>query len=233
VSYYILCYCCVCVVRLRDKSRKPIVAHGAKVGSVVAALLGDLLQLTDFQTYLGIDCLNVYYYRVTSITGFAFAGYNDIMQWYRDHILAQVKNQQVSGVSHNMLEIRNLSNAVDFDSLTFAPGTQVGAQPGEGLPSYVTYTFRLLRENLNTRNGYKRFVGVPESQGSGNAYSPSGAAITNICGELSSDIVAGIVLLAEPVIVKRPILTPAGAYVYSSIGNADFRGVGSQNTRKR
>lgn len=198
----------------------------------MAANQGDLLQLTTVATYYGQQCLNVYYYRYQPVAPSADDVYEAIVDWFVDNVLEQVRQIQNVNLTYTGIEVRNLSNGVDFYNLAITPGTLSGTVTGEGLPSYVTYGFRLNRESLATRNGYKRFSGVSESQGSGNSYTPPAGNITNLTGELAEDIVIGLVTIAEPVIVKRPISVPAGAYVYSGISSADFRGVGTQNTRK-
>lgn len=198
----------------------------------MAANQGDLIQLTTFSTYYGQQCLNVYYYRYQPVAPSAPDVYAAITTWFKANVLEQVRGIQNINVLYTGIEVRNLSNGVDFYNEAIVAGTLNGVVAGEGLPSYVSYGFRLNRENLNTRNGYKRYAGVSEGQGSGNGYTPPAGNISNLVGELAEDIVIGLITIAEPVIVKRPISTPAGAYVYSGISSADFRGIGSQNTRK-
>lgn len=198
----------------------------------MAALLGDLLQFTVFQTLAGQQCLNVYYYRVTSLTGFTNDGYEPLLGEFITQVILPTQDFQSVHVQYDSVEVRNLSNGVDFFNVSYAPGFATGDITGDVLPSYVTYTFRLVRETLATRNGYKRIAGVPESAGSANGFTPGTTLIQAYTDAVSADLVLGLVTIAEPVIVKRPISVPAGDYVYSSIGSADFRGVGSQNTRK-
>lgn len=198
----------------------------------MAAILGDLIQIDAVGTYYGVECHNIFYYRITNITGLGDAGYEDMIDWFLAGVIAQVQGIQNVNYTYIRIELKNLSNGVDLVIRNITPGTRSGTVTGEGLPSYVTYGFKLNRESLVTRNGYKRFSGVSEGQGSGNAYTPPTANITNLTGELAADWIFGVVNTAEPVIVKRPILVPAGAYQYSSIGSASFRGIGSQNTRK-
>lgn len=195
--------------------------------------LGDLLQITDFQQHLAQQNLNVYYYRCTSITGLDDTAYNAILDWFVTNILTPVKNIQVGNLYHDRLLIQNLSNGVDFVD---RPLTTVvnGTRPGESMPGFVAWGFRMLRETLATRNGAKRIGGVSETDTYAGVPIPGMTTpLTNVANALKADVVIGLVTIAEPVIVKRPITVPMGTgYVYSSVGGADFRGVTSQNTRK-
>ncbi len=83
-----------------------------------------------------------------------------------------------------------------------------------------------------TRNGYKRFAGLSEANVSGNTLVGLDTPVANLQTALAADIMLSVVSVAEPVIVKRPIVAPVTSYLYSSIGSATFRSVGTQNSRK-
>ncbi len=196
----------------------------------MAAILGDLIRCVDTQSYLGETVLNVYYYRITAVTG-AEDGYLDILNTsWEGEVLDNVVKLQISNLLHTQREWRNLSNGVDLMvDATVVPG---GRTESSSAPSFTSYGFMLARESLVTRNGYKRFGGIPDSFIDGNNYVGNAGLITAVESGLAADLMAGITILAEPVIVKRPIETPAGEYLYSSVGSAAFRGIGTQNTRK-
>jgi hypothetical protein len=196
----------------------------------MAAALGDLIRLTDFQTYLGETVLNVYYYRITEITGVT-GDYLEIIheEWY-SKVLAAVLPIQGPTLIHTNREVRNLSNNLDYFMDSFStPGEFDG---DNALNSFTSLGFMLVRESLATRNGYKRYAGLSENQVQGNTYNGSLALTDDIAAALAMDLMLGLTILAEPVIVKRPIIPPVEDYVYSSIGSAQFRGLGTQNTRK-
>lgn len=196
----------------------------------MAAALGDLIRLTDFQSYLGETVLNVYYYRITEITGVT-GDYLEIVhsEWYEKVLTPVLKVQNVDTV-HTNREVRNLSNNVDFFVDSFStPGEFAG---DNALNSFTSLGFMLVRESLVTRNGYKRFAGLSENQVQGNSYNGDMDLIHDIEDGLAMDLMLGLTTLAEPVIVKRPIIPPVEDYDYASIGSAQFRGIGTQNTRK-
>lgn len=198
----------------------------------MAGAFGDLLQLIDNQLWQGQQILNVYYYRITQPLGLSDGYLGDINDAWEDLVLSKVKVIQSQYLSHVSREWKNLSNGVDlFVDGTVVPGTHSsGATEQE--PSFVSAGFILRRESLVTRNGYKRFSGLSSDQVDGNTSVIPSGQITPIETALASDISLGLVSVAEPVIVKRPIVPPVSSYVYASIGSASFRGIGTQNTRK-
>nr|CRY97733.1 hypothetical protein [uncultured prokaryote] len=200
----------------------------------MGTVLGDLLQITDFQTYLSQQVLNVYYYRVTTVTPQT----NDAYEIYLDHleneIIPAVAAVQVNTLVHESLELRNLSNGIDIVSRVVGTSGALSGGSGLSTPSYVAVTFRLLRESLTTRNGYKRFGGIADGYIDGNEFTPGAGEVADIEAALAADVTSGIATIGEPVIVKRPIPSvPITSYDYSSIGEAQLVGMGTQNTRKK
>jgi len=195
------------------------------------ASLGDLLRFTDRQTFLGQTVLNVYFYRITSITGLD-ATYLDVLgAWFVDNVITPVASLQSDDVSHVELFMESITNGVDINSYT-TDLPIAGAASGDNLPPYTSYGFQLIRESRVTRNGYKRFAGVTEPNQTNGVYTGGSTPITDIENALKSDIVIGLVTVAEPVIVKHPITVPMASYEYASIGDCLFKGIGTQNTRK-
>lgn len=199
----------------------------------MVASLGDLLQVIDNQEYLGQQVLNVYYYRITSVAPLADPYFPTLNDWFTDNVLAPVAALQVDGLLHLSREWKNLTNGVDlFVDGDVVPGGQ-SVSPSLYTPSYVSLGFILRRESLVTRNGYKRIAGIAESLISGNEYVGTGDGIPDIETAFASDIMIGLATVAEPIILKRPIDVPVESYEYSSIGSASFRGLGTQNSRKK
>lgn len=199
----------------------------------MASVLGDLWQILDKQTYLGQQVLNRYYYRVTSITGLANSAYAEVADWFVSHIVDVIDIEQHGLLNHYEIEIRNLSNGIDIFSLPIDEDGEASSDASTALPSYVSLGFKLVRESLVTRNGYKRFAGLVESKVSGNNYTFNTGAQAAIEAALAEDVIIGAVTLLEPVIVKTPLGNPPVAtYQYSSVGAAQFVALGTQNTRK-
>ena len=200
----------------------------------MAAALGDLIRIVDNQTYLNEPLMNVYWYRVTSVTGFTDDGYEAMADWFVDTVVDPVRAIQSDGLLHTTLQVVNMTNGIDFfEENINLPGT-IASGTGEDAPSNLSYGFRLIRESLVTRNGYKRFAGVVDGGMDGNDIALNPTDVTAIEDALSADVVIGIATLAEPVIVKHPVGSPpVASYLYSSIGDAVVAAhVGTQNTRK-
>lgn len=198
----------------------------------MAASNGDLIQMVDNQTYLGQQILNVYYYRITSPTGLADGYLADLNTYWETNVLPKITQIQNDELDHLSREWRNMTNGVDlFTDSTVVPG-QNAVGTTKLVPSFVSAGFLLQRESLVTRNGYKRFAGLNEDDISGNTWVGPSIYMTNLESALAGDLNIGLFSVAEPVIVKRPIQAPVASYVYSSIGSASFRGIGTQNTRK-
>lgn len=198
----------------------------------MAAVTGDLIRITDKQTYLGQECLNVYFYRIGDVTALVGDYLAILGGWFRDNVMGRVINIQAAGVSHTGLFLENLSNGVDIE--TFTDDFPVSGQMGDaaGMPPFVSFGFEMLRESRVTRNGYKRYVGVCETQVTDGIFVGDESDIALIETALGSDIHIGLVTEAAPVIVKHPVIVPAGTYLYSDISAGVFKGIGTQNTRK-
>lgn len=198
----------------------------------MAAEVGDLIQLVDRQTLLGQVCLNVFYYRMVSIVDLGDDYLSDLNIMYETQVMDLALPLQSSDLLHVAREWKNLSNNLDlYTNTTVVPGES--AAGGAVMPSYVSWGFMLQRSTLATRNGFKRLAGVTDGAVEGNLPIAGAIPLLNAyAATLAADLMAGIVSVAEPVIVKRPITPPVGAYIYSSVNEASFRALGTQNTRK-
>lgn len=111
-----------------------------------------------------------------------------------------------------------------------------GAVSGDGMPPYVTYSFRFLRPGTGVRGGFKRFSGVPETYTANGAWvgaNPPATAVNNVIAALTANIsAAGVVY--TPIV---PITTfngqplPAPHY-YIPLGAQLRPRPGTQLTRK-
>jgi hypothetical protein len=194
---------------------------------------GDLLQIIDHQTYLGEDLMNVYYYRWFSAPALDNVVYTDLLDDFKEVVQDKVREVQVTALEHTTLEIKNLSNGVDFAVIPIDLTGVIPASEDALLPSYITIGFRLLRDSLVTRNGSKRYSGIIETAVEGNEFVGYTTAIANMETALADNLHTGIIETCAPIIVKRPIEPPVGtSYIYSSVSSVLFGGLGTQNTRK-
>lgn len=200
--------------------------------------VNDVLQIEDHQTYLGQQLLNVYHYKVVSFE--SLADYVDIADQFQVLVIAEVRDIQVTGVVHTRCVVRNLTNGIDIYEQV---SSDAGTVSGDGLPSLVAASFRLVRTNATTRHGAKRIGGLAESQIAYNdPISAAVAAFTNVATQMGQDLVqTGTVdhdFVLQPVIVGRSETAPgSGEYemdlgVLNEVQSAQFIRISSQTTRR-
>ena len=194
----------------------------------------DLIRITDKQTYLGQEVLNVYYYRYVVGAPVLDEVYDTIAGWWSDFVLDPVRETQNQFVMHTTLKIENMTGGADIREYTInKPGT-LTCTAAQCLPANMTVGYILHRNNRNTRNGYKRFSGLTDNLVVGDSYVRfDETAISNLEEALAKPINLGIVEAFFPVIVKHPVGTPPlSHYAYSGVLNAQLVGLGTQNSRK-
>jgi hypothetical protein len=194
-----------------------------------------IYQLTDFGTYLGEAANNVYFYQnIDPGTALSALEMEDMVQVFSDVVLAPIRAFQNEGFSHDRVEIRNLSNGVDFvDVPVSLVGTEITGADSR-MASFVTISFQLVRSTLTTKSGRKSYSGINEPRVSGNTYTFSSASVE---GNAEAALAATLSLDSgremTPVIVKRPLPNPGGVFIVNPIASAVFKGLGTQNSRKR
>lgn len=194
---------------------------------------GDLLQLIDNQSYLGQQCLNVYYYRWFSAPVLDTSYLALLNDDWESKVMNEVIKIQSDALTHNSREWKNLSNGVDIFTEGSVVEGLISAPDTSDYPSYVSAGFLLQRDSLVTRNGYKRFAGLTEGEVDGNESAIGAPTIASIEAALAAFLEVGLIEVAAPVIPKRPLNPPLESYVYSSVQSARFRGIGTQNSRKK
>jgi len=182
--------------------------------------------------YLEQQVLNVYFYRINDVTPLGDGYLTVFGDSFVDIVLPAVIAVQHEDLVHTELFLENLTNGVDI--LTYTDGFPVPGDyaTGEGMPPFVSWGVQLIRESRTTRNGYKRFAGVPEAAVADGLMTGFGTEFAALETALAQNFTAGIVTYAAPVILKHPFVVPLVAPEYSDIGSALYRSVGSQNTRK-
>lgn len=195
---------------------------------------GSIVRVTDFQTYLGQQVLNVYYYRYFLLLGASDSAYEELALDFKQNIVDSVRSLQNTYLTHTEIRIENISNGVDIYSLSPNVSGTVAASDVTVMPSNITAGYILRRGSRVTRNGYKRFSGLTEGQVSGNTYVPGNdAQVEVIESKLADGLYLGAVKSLEPIIMKRPFMEPVGLNAfYAPIISAALVGLGTQNSRK-
>ncbi len=197
----------------------------------MAAALNDVVRVTVNQKQAGQTVLNVYHYQVVTLTGLDDGYLEVVRDWMLNEVIPPVLAIQNQALAYHSMLIQNVTNGIDFLEYAWSPPAG-GAGTGDVLPPYATYTFRLLRETLATRHGYKRFAGVNEGSQNNGTSLVSAAEIAAIEDALAADIqpAPSIVPLLAPVIVRKD--ATGAIMAVNNVGGCDFRGIGTQNTRK-
>ena len=199
----------------------------------MALALGNLIQITDQQSYLGQELLNIYYYLAGTSNPDGVAALESLADFFNATLLPAVTSLQVDSLNHFTRQYKNLSNGVDFFVDTTVQPGQIAADTVALLPSYVSLGFMLVRSSLVTRNGFKRFGGLHEGQITGNEYAGSMTPIHGLEDVLAQHVITLSEDEFDPVIVKRPIPEPGTEdAIVNIVASAQFRLVGTQNSRK-
>lgn len=204
----------------------------------MALAVGNIIQITDVQSFLSQQLLNVYFYRVVSFE--AQVTLQDIAQQFETLGMAVVADVQSTSVLHSMAIVKNLSNGIDiFEEPANIPGERTTA---ENMPSFVALGFRLIRSSGTTRHGSKRIGGIAEEATSGNTivagYSTYLTNVTNFMGgHLLRTGTVDEDFDLEPVIVGRIPVGSVGAgelnlSVINPVSSAQYIRVTTQTTRR-
>lgn len=150
-------------------------------------IAGDILRIEDVQLALGQTIRNVYFYEITETTGVVEA--EDILLAFSVDVLRDVCGIQSTSIEHTSLKVDNVTDELSFGEIALE--TLVGEQPGAIMPTYVAFSFKLLRSSKLTRNGFKRIAGVPEDQVGGNFVEVpfrTSTEMTDVIAALQADI---------------------------------------------
>lgn len=193
--------------------------------------IGNRYELLDGQEFLGQDVLNAYYYRqVTGASGNA----SDLAQAWVAAVLTPLRNCQNAALTHVLIGTKNLDIPTDFDIAPIIPPA-AGNVPGEALPPFVAWAFRLNRQQTDVHHGAKRYAGVTETwQDAGVALPGILANLFALAEVLDDNLVGASGATYEPRIMRR-LLDGAGhliGYEDFPMGIAQYVRISSQNTRK-
>lgn len=203
----------------------------------MALAVGDIIQFTDEQLYLGQQVLNVYHYRVDELDPDVTIG--DLADQFVTLILSIIREIQITSLIHTQVTVRNLTNGLDIweEPLDLAGLADVP----DPMPSFVTYAYRLIRSTALTRHGAKRIAGVGEGWVNGNVPTPTALPGLQSRASVFVDPVSreGTVsdFVLTPVIVGRVPTGELGAGEYdlsriNPVADAQFIRISTQTTRR-
>jgi hypothetical protein len=204
-------------------------------------VLNDVLKLTHVQSWttLGEPILNRYYYQITAFSGSASLDELTpaIGAEFESVVIDKIRLVQSNTLVHTQLQLAVMSVVGEESEWNYSPPV-AGTLSGEVEPPQNALSFKLIRTTKLTRHGSKRIGGYGDAliaDGHGTTL-PGDVRITDIETALASPL--NIVLGVDVVVALEPVIcrflpgseTPSGI---NPIKGALFRGLGSQNSRKR
>jgi len=185
----------------------------------------------------GVQLRNVFQYAV-SVTGtFSLLDYGQsLIDAWSDSARPFFDPIQNIAVAYSGMQVKNLMNPLEIFDSTFLNPLD-GDEGGECLPPFTTWGFLLKRSTAATRNGYKRFSGVPEVQQVNGQPTAAAALLLQDMAEflgtpfpLTLEGTPDVSVILTPTIVRK---SSSGAIIASQpVVSAQFRSIGTQNTRK-
>jgi hypothetical protein len=199
--------------------------------------IGDILEMTLFQTFLSQQLLNVFYFELDSKE--SLVGYDDLAVAFSSVVLGDMQAIQSTSLAYTQLRIKNLTNGIDLHE---EPLSDTGAiSAGDNDRSFTAAAFRLNRTTTVTRHGQKRVGGLREGTFEGNSIATGWAtALGNLASAFATPIErSGTVehdVVASPVIIGRTLNIGTGRYELdiskvNPVASCQFTHVTTQTTR--
>jgi hypothetical protein len=203
----------------------------------MAISVGDIVQITDVQSFLGQTLLNVYFYELMSKE--AAVDLVDLTNAHQLLVQDVVKTIQSTLLTHTLTQAKNLTDGLSiFDD----PIVKAGTRGGDGTPSFTAASFRLNRTNAATRHGSKRIGGLSETDIEGNSVAAASVVnFTAVSAALEADLFAAGTLendfVARPVILGRfhlgdPNVGEIDLSVVNPVDTVQFIRLTTQTTRR-
>ena len=201
-------------------------------------IAGDVFQITLEGFSLIEPITNVFYYGASSSSTDPADPYIAVINEFVGEVVDPLIAVLNTSTRYAQVTIKNLQNMTDFATLSI---NKTGTLAGAALPPHLTFTAQLVRSNLLTRNGSKRFSGLVEEGLTGNTINWVAGQKTALENALAADLVSSVVgsWNLQPIIVGRfPIGSPnAGELDITRTSNVAQARLGlrtsSQNTRKQ
>lgn len=202
---------------------------------------GDLVRVVVQQRFIETNeqMLNVFHYQVTDVEG-TWTDPADFAQFAAEVLIGMqevVGVFQTTEIAYDSATFTNLTNGLEF-GVYIPPVDLFGVVTPPTEPLHVAISFKLNRSTLATRNGSKRFGGIADSlitdaTGQGIAGLTQTATLEAWLAEPFEVVVGGGNEATAIPVILRTAATGVPPTVFNPIASAQFRGVGSQNSRKR
>ena len=206
--------------------------------------VGDLYQLTDFQTCQGQTFENVYFYRQTAEDA-SFPSAKALSDMWNSQVRIAVTNIQSNTLVHTRYQVINLFNPAELSDLI---DSDAGAISGDMNPVFVAWGFGAPRSNRLIRKSTKRIGGVMEIHTVNGAATAGGITLLNLMSAAFNAQLVNVPVGGNnvfiPVAIKRIKVTPedgdpyyrlpesSGEAVWRAIANWAYEKITTQSSRK-
>jgi len=180
---------------------------------------GDVYLLTDIQTIGGSEVLNVYTYQQQAVLVATDVLSKILADNWVDQILPKIAYEQLSGLTHVGVSVKNLFDPSDFyDAVISVPGAGDDSLASRD-PNFTAVGIKFDRDTLAVRTGAKRIAGLNTAASTDGVITSSGdiAGLLDMCDYLSGPVYAGLPIpdpIWFPVVVKRVREGISGSYTY-------------------
>lgn len=200
--------------------------------------VGQIYEVQMHQRLFGEKVLNVFHYYTDTeqVEGpdndFAIA----LFVQFEQFVAAEVCKIQNADVKYELISV---ANAFDYPNRYEATVSREGLQSlGGSDSSFVAFSFKYVRKHNHTRNGSKRFAGVPDNFMVGNLYTGSDAPLHNLANLLGGNMTGEDVQQAnkpvfKPCIVHRDEVKPYAIMYGNAVSSVQYVGITTQTSRKR
>jgi len=195
------------------------------------ASVGDVVQATLEGLYLGQSWANVFHFQVT-IAGGGGSAPLSVREGFVAGVLTDLLGTMNAGTHVDRLYSVNLADPTEFDDYTINDDGTFSVTNADYLPSNLAWTLRYGRANPTFRNGYKRFIGLTETQVTGNALSSVQTEMQNVADTLYAGwfgTTDGSQYIS-PFVARRPIVYGTNPAGYVPV-NIQVLGLSHQNSR--
>lgn len=190
------------------------------------------------QRLFGEKVLNVFHYYTTTeqtegpANDFATALHVQFVEF----VVGAIKQVQNADLKYEHVSV---TNAFDYPNRYEAAVSDVGVQSlGGSDSSFVAFAFKYVRMYNHTRNGSKRFAGVPDNLMVGNLYTGAIGPLNTLANLLGGNLIGADVQQAtkptfSPCIVHRDEVKPYAIMYGNPVSSVQYTGITTQTSRKR
>lgn len=210
--------------------------------------IGDIFQLVMKQTYLGQECLNVFFYRqISENTDPDITSAQALASAFDQDVCPAIAGIQIEACEFDTLEVINLFDPGDLNSRNITAVSTGAIVATDALNTFHAMEYRTSRVTRAIRRGFKRFTGMDESMVIVGQLNPSFYTVATAVKDAMNATIQqdGEPLTPnfQPVIVKRiKYVTSSGSTAYrlpTDVVEAEYykanflyTRVSTQNSRK-